>query len=292
MIHRYFLRLEVLLVAVLVFLASSSQAATYPVAAVKPADGSLFVLAADGTVLAISLSTTVGLIVGRCSSNTPGIVSDLAYGVIDGQPCLFIASSRSTGTAIFGLLQEFTTDGHLLGSWITGHVAAGISFDSSSQTVYFSSGDSAEIYAFKPNSKSAPSFVAQVSGASKLGSLTIDPAAHQLYVSDVTQGSIFALSLANHSARSIGQLGTPQALLLNNRGSILFVADGGRRQIVSLALNAGPASTSNVTPRNSLRNPTGLAWADATHLIVTDQGASSVSLVDSASGTIIYSMHL
>jgi hypothetical protein len=167
-----------------------------------------------------------------------------------------------------------------------------ISFDSSSQTIYFSSGDSAEIYTIKPNSKSAPSFVAQVAGASKLGSLTIDPTAHELYISDVSQGSIYALSLVNHSARPIGQLGTPQALLLNDRGCILLVADSGRRQIVSFALSALPASASNVTPRNSFLTPTGLAWGDATDLIVADQGASSVSFVDSASGSVIYSAHL
>src|ERR1700744_585061 len=145
---------------------------------------------------------------------------------------LFVDSSYSNCHAIVGTIQAFTTSGTLLNSWFTGHV---VTFDQSSQLVYFSSGDSPEIYAINPKQKSSTAYVAEIPSARKLGSLAIDPIVHSLYISDISEGTIYAMTLADKQIRSIGQVGQPQALLLGEHGSTLVVADSGRKQIVSFA---------------------------------------------------------
>ncbi|HEX4008132.1 MAG TPA: hypothetical protein VHX60_18305 [Acidobacteriaceae bacterium] len=268
------------------------QAAVHPVSAVRPDNGSVFVLGADGTVLAVNLSLNSGSVAGRFSTQTQGIVTDMAYGAIGGQPMLFIGSSFSTGHAVVGRVQEFTTAGRLVNTWSTSHVVAGLTFDPARQTVYFTSGDTPEVYAIFPDSKAAPHFVAEVTGSTRLGALAIDSAGQRLYIGDQSQGAVYAMNLLNHAVSRIGTVGTPQALLLDGTARQLYVADSTRRQVVAFALTGAAAQAHAIAPPGSFPAPAALAWGDAQHLIVADQTAGNLSLVDLSTGRILYQLPL
>jgi DNA-binding beta-propeller fold protein YncE len=191
-----------------------------------------------------------------------------------------------------GRVQEFTTAGRLVQTWSTTHVVAGLTFDPARQTVYFTSGDSPEIYAIFPDSKAAPHFVAEVTGSTRLGALVIDSAGQRLFIGDQSQGTVYSLMLANHAVSRVGSVGTPQALLLDGGARQLYVADSTRRQIVSFALGGAAAAAHTVAPPGSFPSPAALAWGDPTHLIVADQNTGTLSLLEVSSGRVLYKLPL
>jgi hypothetical protein len=262
----------------------------HPIAAVKAPNGSLFVLTAEDTVFALNMSLTSGSVVAHFKFGTAGIVSDIAYGEVGGQPMLFIGDSYSTGQVVMGDVQEFTTDGQLVQSWIIRHVVAGLTFDSVSQTVYFTSGDSPEIYAISPRPKSSPRYVAEVTGSSKLGAIAIDSGRQQFYIADVRQGTVYSMSVTNHKVAQIGQVGTPQALLVDSMGQQLIVADSTRKQVVAFSLGANVGTLRVLAPAGSFQGPSGLAWWDASHLLVVDQEKGTISMVDVSAARLLYSL--
>jgi len=286
--------LLVLITAVLTGLLPAVAQKYHPIAATKPANGSLFVLASEGTVFAISLGPTSGQIVGRFNFALNGLASDMTYGVVGSQGVLFIGSSSATGQIIQGRVQEFTTDGRLLNTWTINHIVAGMTFDQNKQMVYFVSGDSPEIFAINPNSpKNGAVNVTGVNGATKLGPLTIDAASRNFYVADSNQGAVLGVDTQTHKTFPLGHLATPQALLLSNDQSQLIVADLSKRQIFAITLGTLPTTRAVTTPKSFLE-PDALAWWDATHLVVGDSNAGTVVVLAAAGSnfTIQYSLTL
>ena len=261
----------------------------HPVALVKQPNGPIFVLTLEGAVLAVSMSLDRAQIVGRFSFPVTGYAADMAYGVVGGQQMLFIGTTSSAANGVLGSIFAFTTDGHLVKSWTIRHVIAGVAFDNASQTLYVSSGDSPELYSIAPQSKAGPQFVASVPGSTHLGSMAIDDQRHTLYLCDVDQGAIFAMQKQPRSIVAIGRVTTPQALTLTPDNTALFIADSGRKQVVSLSLGPSKMPMRNFTPPYSFKTPSGLAYIDATHLAVADQLDSSISLFD-ASGKKLYTL--
>jgi len=205
---------------------------------------------------------------------------------------LFVGSSFSTpGGVVQGRVQAFTTDGKPLRFWSTSHVVGGLAFDAGSQTLYFTSGDSPDVFAISPLSDASPRFVGEVNGATKLGSITIDSARHQFYISDVDQSTVFSMSLSTRHVATIGRVGTPSALLMNMSGSQLIVADSARKQVIGLSVGDPNVAPHPLTPPRSFKGPSGLAWEDSSHLIVSDELAGSVTLLD-ATGKTMYSLTL
>lgn len=263
----------------------------HPVAAVKQPNGPVFVLTLEGTVLAVNMSLDRAQIVGRFSFPVTGYAADMAYGVVNGQQMLFIGTTSSSASGVLGSVFAFTTDGHRLGSWTLRHVIAGVAFDNASQTLYVSSGDSPELYSIAPQSKAPIQFVANVPGTTHLGSMAIDDQRQTLYLCDVDQGAIFAMQKQPRRITAIGRVTTPQALTLSPDNTAIFIADSGRKQVVSLSLGTSKMPMRNFTPPYSFKTPSGLAYIDATHLAVADQLDSSISVFD-ATGKKLYSLPL
>jgi sugar lactone lactonase YvrE len=167
----------------------------HPIAAVKPTSGSLFLLTDDGTVLAVNLNLTSGAVVGRFKSTMPGYPSDIAYGTVGSQEMLFIGSTWVVGNAVFGSVQAFTTDGRPIRSWATKHTVSGLAFDGTKQMVYFTSGDTPEVYAISPQSNADPRYVGEVPGGQTLGTIAVDSVTQHLYISDLKQGAVFSMDL-------------------------------------------------------------------------------------------------
>jgi len=263
-----------------------SQALAHPVAAVRPPNGSVFLLTAENIVYAVNMTPAGGTVAGKFYFQTYGSPSDMTYGLVNSQAELFIASSYSLGGTVHGIVQAFTTDGHLLNSWNTSHIVGGLTFDSTSQLVYFTSADSAEVYSIAPQNNAAPRYLNGVSGGSHLGSIAMDTGRNTLYIADLDQGSVFSMDMKTKKTTVLGKVGTPQALLMAMDGSTLIVADNARQQILSLPIGTVTSTAKPLTAANFFKAPTGLAWWDATHLIVADQVAGRVSLLD-ATGKIL-----
>jgi DNA-binding beta-propeller fold protein YncE len=257
-----------------------------PIAAAKAHNGSLFLLTEDGIVLAVNLSQTAASIEGRFRLQQPGFASDMILGRYNSNDALFVVSTWSaSATSVQGIIQAYTTDGHLLHAWTLAHSLAGVTYDPEKDIVYLSTADSHEIYNFSPQSSDAPRYLAEVAGARHLGALTIDPQRHQLYAADVEGGTIFAVDLAARRTTTIAQVGTPQALLIDPNGPQLLVADSSQKQILTFDLrNAKVPPPRHWNTGRVLRSPAGLAWYDPSRLIVADEQAGIIALIDPADG--------
>lgn len=275
-------------------LTRTMQAATdyHPIAAAKGANGSIFLLTTEQTVLAVNLNQTSGAIVGHFTFALNGNPSDMTYGQVGAQEMLFIGSTSVFRGQVHGVVSAFTTDGHPIRSWnFFGHVVGGLTFDTANQTVYVASEDSAEVYSISPQSSSAPRFVGGLALGAKLGSMAIDVPHQELYISDQAHGDLFSMNLATRSVRTLGRVGAPQALLMEMGGTLLIVADSARGQIVTLSVAGQPSAPHPLTPRRAFRAPAGLAWGEASQLIVADQTAGTVTLL-SPTGAVINSLAL
>jgi hypothetical protein len=264
---------------------------------VQPTGASSFVLASEGSVLAANIGLTSGTVAGQFSFPLVGYVSDMTYGQIGGQTQLFVSSAFvtsaiSTPSLVRGRIQAFTTSGKPLQVWTTPHIVAGLAFDTATQTIYFTSGDSPEVYSVSVSSKEGPKFVTEVRGASKLGAVAVDSGRAVLYLSDVDSGSIFSVDLKTNKTATLTRVGTPQALALASDGSVLMVADSARKQVVSLNVASSKVIANPVTAVGSFKAPSGLAWWDVGHLIVADQQTGTLSLVEVASGKVLFSVPL
>jgi DNA-binding beta-propeller fold protein YncE len=262
----------------------------HPIAAAKPANGSLFVVTAEGTVYAINLGLKSGSVAGHFSLPVQALPSDMTYGTVNAQPTLFIPSSYTIGSRVNGQVKAYSAAGAESGSWNIAHVITGIAIDQSRDTIYFTSGDSPEIYALSTQSKSAPHFVCEVNGAVHLGAIAVDGAGQKAYVADIDAGTVYAVDLQSHHSEPIASISKPQAFALSADGSQLFVADAAKKRLVAINLKAPQQAPRILTP-TGLQSPSGLAWVDATHLAVTDQQTGAVLVVD-LSGTLLYSVAL
>lgn len=265
-------------------------ATDHPVAAARAPHGSLFVLTAEHRVFAVNMSLSSGAVVASFPLPAGGIATDLAYGEVAGQGMLFISSTFSTGQAVVGKVQQFTTGGTPVQSWTTQHIVAGVAFAPATQTVYFTSGDSPEIYSIALQPKSSPHFVAEVTGGSSLGALTLDTAGQNLYIADIRQGSVFSMNLGTHKVAPVCQVSTPQALLVDSSDQQLIVADSTRRQVVDFSLRHPAAPKRVLAPAGTFDAPAGLAWWDPTHLLVADQNGSTVSMIDVGAAQRLYAV--
>ena len=264
----------------------------HPVAAAKAPNGSLFVLTAENTVFAVNMSLSSGSVAGHFFFRNAGIATDMTYGETAGQGMLFIGSNFSTGQVVLGRVQEFTTDGKLVQSWTIQHVVAGLTFDPARRTIYFTSGDSPEVYSISLQPKSAAHYVAEVTGGSKLGAITIDPSGQNLYIADVRQGTVFLMSVFTHRVMQVCQVGTPQALLVNSTDQQLIVADSTRKQVVAFSIVGAPGPLRAIAPAQKFQAPAGLAWWDGAHLLVADQEMGTISVIDSNTSQFLYSLPL
>lgn len=260
----------------------------HPIAAAKAPNGSLFLLTAENMVFAMNFTLSSGSVAGQFSFSNAGIVTDMTYGEDAGRGVLFIGSTFSTGQVIFGRVQEFTTEGKLLQYWTIQHIIAGLTFDPASRAVYFTSGDSPEVYSISLQAKSSANYVAEVTGASKLGAITVDPSGQNLYIADPRQGAVFSMSVSTHKVVQVCQVGTPQALLVDSTGQLLIVADSTRKEVVTSSI-AGPKGPVRVlAPAGSFQAPAGLAWWDNSHILVADQDLGTISMIDSNTATRLY----
>jgi len=261
----------------------AAAAKEHPIAAAKPQNGSLFLLTHEGIVLAVNLDATKGSVVARFDCKLVGFPSDLAVGMIGSQEALFVASSWSTSVGMVqGRVQAFTTDGRLLQTWTLAHVIAGLAFDPEKQLLYITTGDTPEVYSITVQSDASPRDVGEITGASKLGAIAVDGSRQQLYVADVDRGSVFSMDLGTSQVGPAGRVGTPQALLLDPGRTELLVADSSRGQILAIKLNSQGFQSVPITPPKAFRSPTGLAWFGSSQLLVADDDAGTVTLLDAA----------
>ena len=118
----------------------------------------------------------------------------------------------------------------------------------------------------------------------------MDSARGLLYVSDVNQGVVYSLDLKSKKSTVLAKIGVPQALALANDGSTLLLADSGRKQVEAIVTGSAKAAVKPVTAAGTFEMPCGLAWWDATHIIVADGETGALSLVEIASGRIMFSI--
>jgi hypothetical protein len=259
-----------------------------PIAATKPSNGSLFILTAEGGVYAINLTATSESLVGHFALPSFGYPSDMTYGKVKSQPALFVAISSPTQTAFKGKIQAFSTDGHPIKSWTSRNSISGLGYDVANSVIYFTSADSSEVYSISTVDGSGPTVLCEVRGSRRLGSLSVDSARQLLYVADFDGGAVYMIDLKTKHANLLsGALGKPQALLLSSDGSQLLIADSAKKQVSTILLPVVATTPRILAKDSSFRSPSGLAWSDFGQVIVADDQANSVFLLDE-NGSVIY----
>lgn len=260
-----------------------AQPAWHPIAATRADNGSLFLLTSEGDVVAVNLTATSGSVVGHFAFHALGNAVDMTLGSVNSRPALFIAFNTEISAVPSGRVVALTTEGKTITFWSSpAGTIGGLTFDPSSQTLYFTSGIKPEVFSLKAQPKAQPHFVGSIIGAQKLGPLTVSPDQQRLFITDA-QGDIFYLDLEKtlQPQGLLGHTRVPQAVLVSPSAAIVYVADSGTGQIVALAARPKMAAVApNLTPPGTFRAPSGLAWLDPSHLIVADQRRASVYVVD------------
>jgi len=213
-------------------------------------------------------------------SNAPQFV-DMSYSAVVGQQSIFIVGVEFNR----GFIWRYTTDGRSLGFWPLRNIGAGITCDDGTHSLYLATSDSNEIYRLDLDNQKLL-YLSRISGARKLGPLTIDPANQVLYVADIDAGVVYQYSIRTKSTRTLASgLSAPAALYFDVSTGRLYVADAGLKKIVFIDTHAKKAVLTSFAS-SPLKSPTGFALLSGGIAAVTDLSANRV-YVFSATGALL-----
>jgi len=205
--------------------------------------------------------------------------ADMSYSMEGGQESVLVAGTEKNR----GIVARYALDGRQLQRWTFRNICSGIDSGSASHTAYVATSDSNEIYRVDLQGTES-TFVARISTAMKLGPLAFDEAGQKIYVADVAAGAIYQYSLATKSAKVlVAKLSTPNALSYDAETGRLYIADPGRRAILTVDTRASKP-IANEFVSSPLKSPYGMALLSGDRVAVADYGAYSVFVFSNKGG--------
>jgi DNA-binding beta-propeller fold protein YncE len=247
-----------------------------PVAIDKGSSSDVFVLDIQGTVHRLQQSGNSLTQVAAFHLPSSRQFVDMSYSVIDGQQSIFVVGVQLDR----GYIWRYAIDGRSLDYWPLANIGAGITCNDATHSVYLATSNSNEIYHLDLDNRKL-SYISQISGARKIGPLTIDPANQVLYVADIDAGVIYEHSIRTESTKRLASgFSAPSALYFDAPTGRLYVADAGLRKIVFVDTHAKKQVLTDFVS-SPLKSPTGFALLSGGIAAVTDLRANQVYLFSS-----------
>ncbi len=242
-------------------------------------DGRLLILDSNNVLaVAETKSGTVRKVGLRIS---PQAVDLSAGGRLD-ENLIFLATRGSTIET--SPVVRVSAQGQQLASWrLPDGYPSGVALDYQNRILYVSSLQTGEIFSIKLNEGgSLAHYVAEMSGASRLGPLAVDPATGRIFAADVFSGRIYMLTLSTRrSSVVVAGLGRPSALALGRGGRTLYIADTDRRCVWAVELGANRLrAVAFLTSSAGLREPLGVTVDTDQTIWVGDHSTQTVSGFD------------
>ncbi len=266
--------------ATLMLTAAALSAQIRPVAASALSDGKLIILA-EGNVLVVADGRSGELQKVRLPTFPDGI--DMTAGGRLDENLIFVV----TRGPIIQMSQviRYSAQGQELGRWsLPDGYPSGLALDYTNKILYISSLQGESIYSvnLKGNGPMAR-YVAEVSGASRLASLALDPSTGRLFVADVFSGKIYIITLSTRKSSVLVEgLGNPSALAVGHGGQILYIADALNRCVWTVGMNANrPRASAFLSSSFKLQEPLALAVGIDGTIWVGDRSSRAIFGVDS-----------
>lgn len=244
----------------------------------------LFVLDAGAVVHELHVSDG-GLQEHRIIALPSGLAAaDMTYASSRGQDVLLIAGAESGQ----GVVLMYSLDGKRMKSWNLQNVCSGIDFSAASHAGYVATSDSNEIYELDVL-ETEVTYVTRMADATKLGPLAFDDTRKDIYVADVAAGRVYQYSMATKAGKVlVGDLSAPTALTFDPETRQLFIADPGRRAILTVDTNSKNPTLAPLAS-DSLKAPYGMALLSKNRIAVADYGANSIAVFSSKGALLFHS---
>lgn len=241
----------------------------------------LFVLDASGSLHKLRVAQDRLEEYGRFSLPAGFTAADMAYSLSDGQESLLIAGSESGR----GVVVRYSLDGRRMKAWGFRNICSGIDFGVATHSAYVATSDSNEIYRVDLQGTGIK-YVTRIAFATKLGPVALDEARQEIYVADVASGRIYQYLIATKAAKVlVNDFSAPTALAFDSETGQLFVADPGRRAILSVNTRSNQQVAAEFAS-DPLKAPYGVTLISQGRIAVADYRANGV-LVFSSKGRLL-----
>jgi DNA-binding beta-propeller fold protein YncE len=259
-----------------------------PVAISVLEGGEAVVLQADGHAYSLNLGTgAIGRQVYRVPSGYQAV--DIVSGLVKGSliTCFSLNPRSSKDGRSFVL--QVTPDKREVWTWLrVAGVYVGLALEPVRGVVYAANATTNEVYAVTiGDQKIAPTRVAAIPRAVRLGAMAIATATRRLYVSDMGAARIYVIELANGAVRTIdASVEETRALAWDGRRHRLYIADSGHEAVFVVDPNARAPRVERVVSDKRLRDPAGLTVAPDGTLWVADEAGRSLFQVSAETKSI------
>ncbi len=239
----------------------------------------LFVLDASGSLHKLRLAQDKLEEYGKFSLPAEFTAADMAYASLDGQESVLIAGTESERGAVV----MYSLDGQPLRTWRFRNICSGIDFGAATHSAYVATSDSNEIYRLDLRGTSVE-FVTRIGYATKLGPVALDEARREIYVADVASGRVYQYVIATKASKVlVTDLSAPTALAFDAEAGRLFIADPGRRAILSVDTRASKPIAAEFAS-GPLKAPYGMTLISNGRVAVADYGANRVLVFSNTKG--------
>jgi DNA-binding beta-propeller fold protein YncE len=256
-------------------LAGSNDQLKRPISLDKIEPGDLYALDASGAVFRLAVSNSGLAVKGGFRLPPFAYPADLVSAQLFNQLTLLITTNNQKS----GFVSQYSLDGKLQHLWSFRYGVAGLDVDYKSHIVYVSSSYAPEVYEINLQAagQTSPGFSGTVVGARQLGPLVVDMRKGRLLLGDLEAGQVFEFDLKSKKSRVfVSNLGSPQALLLSDDSTALYIADGSRKKIYVCDLNSATQTPKVFAALPGFRNPAGLARLGDGRIVVADDEAGSL----------------
>ena len=239
----------------------------------------LFVLDASGSLHKLRLAQDKLEEFGGFSLPAGFTAADMAYASLDGQESLLIAGTESDRGAVV----RYSLDGQPLRTWRFRNICSGIDFGAATHSAYVATSDSNEIYRLDLRGTGSE-FVTRIAYATKLGTVAFDEVRREIYVADVASGRVYQYVIATKASKVlVTGLSAPTALAFDTEAARLFIADPGRRAILSVDTRSSKPVAADFAS-GPLKAPYGMTLLSKGRVAVADYGANRVLVFSKTQG--------
>jgi len=242
----------------------------------------LFVLDASGSLHKLRLVQDKLEEYGRFSLPAGFTAADMAYSSSDGQESLLMAGTESGR----GVVVRYSLDGQPMKTWRFRNICSGIDFGAATHSAYVATSDSNEIYRLDLRGTGID-YVTRIAYATKLGPVAFNEAQQEIYVADVASGRVYQYGIVTKASKVlVTDLSAPTALAFDAEAGQLFIADPGRRAILSVNTRSSEPVAAEFAS-DPLKAPYGMTLISKGRVAVADYGSNSV-LVFSNSKALLF----